>query len=109
MGGLDENSVFGIQAEAMVAVQAMQIVEDGFIHEVAKRGANGSTGNATNKAAEQSACYSAKNGASRACKGANGSADTCPRCGSGYTRGDTSNGADRAAHLAAMVGGLDLD
>ena len=109
MGGLGDYSAFGIQAEAMVTVQAMQIIEDGLIHEVAKCGAHGSTSNTTDKAAEQRTSYPAKYGASRACKGANSSADTSARCGGGYTRGDTSYGADRTADLAAMVGCLDLD
>lgn len=109
MGELRGDLVFGIQAEAMVAIQAMQVVEDRLIHEVAKRGANGSTSNTTDKAAEQGSGEAAKNGAGRACESANSGADTSTRRGSGNARGDTSNGADRTAYLSAMVGRLDFD
>ena len=68
----------------MVTVQAMQVIEDGLIHEVAKRGANGSTSNTTDKAAEQRSGDAAKDGTCRASKGANSSADTGTRRGSGY-------------------------
>lgn len=108
MGVLGENSVFGIQAEAMVAVQAMQVVEDGLIHKVAKRGANGPSGNATDEPPQKSPRNASKNRAGGACESANGSTDTGTRCGCGYTRGDTGNGADSTADLATMVGCLDF-
>lgn len=93
----------------MAAVQAMQVVENRLIHEITKRGTHRSSGNATGEAGQQTSSDPSKNRDCWTCKGANRCADTSARCSSGYARGDTGDGADRTAYLAAMVSCLELD
>ena len=104
-----ECELLGIEAEAMPAIQAFQVVEIGIVELGAQCGSSFTAGHATRQAAKHCAGDAADSRACRAKPQANGRTNSDSTSGHGNATDGTRNRANRPADLAAMMQGVNAD